>query len=78
MTTTQKADAILAALKSTEDRWGDRKFPKARIWTGGDTVRIYTGHASEYITVTDDGCERCKANMSWGGDIDDAVESVEG
>ena len=70
----EKANQLLAALKATG------KCDKARVWsstTGGQIVRVYTGHGSEFLTVEDNGTvTKCKVNMTWGHIIRDVLETV--
>lgn len=58
------ASLILSKLKTTS------KFPAAKIWTGGNTVRVYTGYKSEYIDIAASGITTSRKNMSWSQLID--------
>jgi hypothetical protein len=74
-----KAESLLANLKARKDSFGDSKFAKARIWTAGNVVRIYTGHGNEFVQENTEGSfDRCKTNMAWGSEIDEAIEEVVG
>lgn len=62
---TDHAERIAEALKATG------KMPRAKVWTNGKVVRVYTGMGSEFITVLDSGAvEKCRLNMQWGQLID--------
>jgi hypothetical protein len=76
MTRQETAQQIADQLKSINDKWGDKKFPRAKVWMAGDKVRVYTGHGSEFLEVADSGVSRGKVNMTWGGDIDDVIDGV--
>lgn len=67
-TQAQKTQAIFASLKASG------KFPQAKIWQGGNKMRIYTGYKSEYIEVTS-ALEviKCRTNMSWSQIIDEII-----
>lgn len=67
MTRTDKANEIARDLKTKTDKFGNSKFPQARVWVGHTHVRVYTGHGNEYLTITEDGSvEKSRLNMTWG------------
>lgn len=72
----ETAQQIVGQLKSINDQWGDSKFPRAKVWMAGDKVRVYTGHGSEFLEVTETTVKRGKGNMTWGSDIDDVISEV--
>ena len=76
MTKQDKANALVDALKQRTDNWGDCKFPRARVWVGGERVRVYTGHASEYVEIDGDEYTASRVNMTWGADVEEAIESI--
>lgn len=64
----QQAEQIRIKLISTG------KFPRSRTWMGGEVVRVYTGYASEYLTVeVDGGVTTSKSRMTWGRVIDETI-----
>jgi hypothetical protein len=68
-----KAKAIADELNTRKDRWGDPIFT-ARVWTGGDRVRVYTGQTGEFLEIQDDGrITRSHTSMSWGQIIDEVL-----
>jgi len=55
-------------------RINDSRF-RARVWTGGEHVRVYTGFGSrEYLSISLDGSvERSRSRMTWGHVIDEEI-----
>jgi hypothetical protein len=76
MTRQETAQRIVDQLKGINDKWGDKKFPRAKVWTAGEKVRVYTGHGSEFLEVGDSSVTRGSANMTWGSDVDDVIDGV--
>lgn len=76
MTRQETAKQIADQLKNINDKWGDKKFPRAKVWEAGNKVRVYTGHGSDFLEVTDGGVNRGSVSMTWGSDVDGVIDGV--
>lgn len=66
--TTETTDRLATAMQlANRIRDAHRDLRGARVWTGGDHVRVYTGQRDEYLSILPDGTvERSRRNMTWG------------
>lgn len=76
MTKQAIAEQLASILNQAKKSNGERKF-RAKVWIGGDKVRVYTGERSEFVEIEADGSvTKCRVNMTWSSDISDAIESL--